>query len=207
MHPPCQNRFVYVFFSWFINRIIRRDFQQFEYNAIEIDPKRSVLLLANHFSWWDGFFLFQLNRLFLKKRFHIMVSEENYRQVWFLKYLGAFSVKKQSRSMIETLEYAGELLNDPENLVVIFPQGKLYSSHTDEVRFEKGLMNLINSSAKNFQYLFAVLLTDYFEHRKPTVKAYLQTWEGAEFTSLQLIKSEFNKHFDTSRKQQSNISV
>lgn len=202
MHLPRRNQLVYTFFSWFIGRIIRSDFRRFEFNQVEVDPGRSVLVLANHFSWWDGFLLFYLNKIFLRKKFHIMVTEENYQSVWFLKYLGAFSVRKNSRSMIETLEYAGKLLNDPQNLVVIFPQGKLYSGHIDEVPFEKGLINLINSSDKQFQYLFAVLLTDYFEHRKPTVNCYLQTWEGAEFTSLQLIKSEYNKHFEASRKQQ-----
>lgn len=207
MHPPRQNSLIYAFFSWYINRIIGRDFKRFEYNTPEIDPKRAILLLANHFSWWDGFLLFQLNRIFLRKRFHIMVSEENYLQHGFLKYLGAFSVKKNSRSMIETLEFAGKLLDDPENLVVIFPQGKLYSSHADAVVFEKGLMNLINTSAKNFQYLFVGLFTDYFDHRKPSAKAYLQTWEGAEFTSLQLIKSEYNKHFEASRKQQNSLVI
>ena len=98
MHPPRRNRLVYAFFSWYIRKSIRSDFQQFAYNKIELDANRAILLLANHFSWWDGFFLFYLNRIFLHKRFHIMVSEENYHSVWFLKYLGAFSAKKNSRS-------------------------------------------------------------------------------------------------------------
>lgn len=207
MHPPRRNRLVYAFFSWYIGRIIRSDFQQFKYNPIALDRDRAILLLANHFSWWDGFFLLYLNQIFLRKKFHIMVTEENYRSVWFLKYLGAFSVKKKSRSAIETLEYAGTLLNDPENLVVIFPQGKLYSGHTEEVLFEKGLINLVNSSAKRFQYLFVAIFTDYFQFRKPSVQCYMQSWEGAEFTSLQLIKSEFNKHYDASRKQQNSVNV
>lgn len=202
MYPPRRNAFIYAFFSWYINRIIGRNFKHFDYNPIEIDPNRAVLLLANHFSWWDGFLLFQLNRLFLHKKFHILVTEENYHAHGFLKYLGAFSVKKQSRSMIETLEYAGKLLNDPANLVVIFPQGKLFSSHCDEVLFEKGLMNVINSSDRKFQYLFVALLVDYFQFKKPTAKAYLQTWEGAEFTSLQLIKSEYNKHYSQAKRSQ-----
>ncbi|MFM6953389.1 MAG: 1-acyl-sn-glycerol-3-phosphate acyltransferase [Sphingobacteriaceae bacterium] len=202
MHPPRKNRLIYAFFSWYINRIINRDFNSFTVDKVAVDPDRALLVLANHFSWWDGFFLFQLNRLFLHKKFHILVSEENYRAHGFLKYLGAFSVKKQSRSMIETLEYAGKLLNDPASMVVIFPQGKLFSSHTDEVIFEKGLMNIINSSDRKFQYLFVALLVDYFQFRKPSAKAYLQTWEGAEFTSLQLIKSEYNKHYSQAKRSQ-----
>jgi hypothetical protein len=136
-----------------------------------------------------------------------MVTEENYNKVWFLKYLGSFSVKKNSRSIIETLEYAGGLLDNEDNLVLIFPQGKLYSNHTDEIQFQKGLMNMINTSRRKFQYIFAASFVDYFEHRKASVTCYLQNWEGAEFTSLQLIKSAYNKHYESSRVKQSAAGI
>ncbi len=207
MLRPRQNKLIYNFFAWYINRIIKSDFKQFKFNKVEFDAGRSILLLANHFSWWDGFILFQLNRLCFGKKFHVMITEDNYRNVWFLKYLGGFSVNTKSRSMMETLEYAGKLLNDPQNLVLIFPQGKLYSNHVDDIDLQKGLMNLINMSSKKFQYFFAALFADYFEHRKPSVTCYLQEWEGAEFTSLQLIKSAYNKHYEASRQQQAVITV
>ena len=207
MLKPRQNKLIYAFFSWYINRIIQSDFRVFEFNKSDFDPGKSILLLANHFSWWDGFLIFQLNRIYFGKKFHVMVSEENYHKVKFLKYLGSFSVRKNSRSVIESLEFAGELLNNPSNLVLIFPQGKLYSNHVQQINFEKGLINLINSSGKKFQYLFVALFVDYFEHRKPSVYCYLQQWEGAEFTSLQLIKSNFNKHYETSRQQQADLTA
>lgn len=207
MLGPRRNKIIYKFFSWYINRIIRSDFEDLKFNRVEYDKSRSVLLLANHFSWWDGFVLFQINRLYFRKCFHVMITEENYRKVWFLKYLGSFSVKKNSRSVIETLEYAGHLLDDPENLVLLFPQGKLFSGHVEEIQFQKGLMNLINTSSKKFQYIFAASFADYFEHRKPVLTCYLEEWEGAEFTSLQLIKSSYNKHYETSRQKQTAITV
>lgn len=207
MLAPRRNKLIYLFFSWYISRLIRSDFEHFGFNKVGFDDKQSVLLLANHFSWWDGFFIFQINRLYFKKRFHVMISEENYNKVWFLKYLGSFSVKKNSRSIIQTLEYAGRLLDNPENLVLIFPQGKLYSGHTDEIQFEKGLMNLINQSSKKFQYIFAASFVDYFGYRKPSVTCYLKNWESAEFTSLQLIKSTYNKHYETSRQHQTAVTV
>ena len=136
-----------------------------------------------------------------------MVNEENYQKLWFLKYLGAFPVKKHSKSVVEALEYAGKLLNDKSNLVLVFPQGKLYSSHTHEIKFEKGLLNLINSSDKRFQYVFAASFVDYFENRKPSVNCYLMSWEDAEFTSLQLIKRAYNKHYEISRNLQNRTIV
>jgi hypothetical protein len=207
MLVPRRNKIIYSFFSWLISRLIRSDFQKFDFNNVSFDQNRAILILSNHLSWWDGFWIFQINRIHFKKRFHVMITEENYEKVWFLKYLGGFSVKKNSRSVIQTLEYAGRLLDDPQNLVLIFPQGKLYSGHTDQIQFQKGLMNMINISSKKFQYIFSAIFVDYFEHRKASVTCYLEGWEGAEFTSLQLIKSAYNKHYEASRQQQSSVTV
>lgn len=203
MLKPRQNKIIYSFFSWYISRIINSDFKNMEFNRVDFQKDRAILLLANHFSWWDGFLMFQINKLYFKKKFHVMITVENYQKVWFLKYLGGFAVKKNSRSVIETLEYAGRLLDDKDNLVLVFPQGKLYSNHTDQIQFQKGLMNMINISKRKFQYIFAATFVDYFEHRKPSIHGYLEEWEGAEFTSLQLIKSAYNKHFEASRQKQS----
>ena len=207
MLKPRENKFIHKAFSWYISRIIGADFQKFEFDKITFDQQRAILILSNHFSWWDGFFIFHINKLYFQKKFHVMITEDNYKNVWFLKYLGCFSVKKNSRSIIETLDYAGKLLNDPKNLVLIFPQGKLHSNHLETINFEKGLTNLINSSGKNFQYIFAAMFSDFFEHRKPSVYCYLHKWEAEEFTSLQLIKNSFNKHYETSREQQSQITA
>ncbi|MGB4773996.1 MAG: 1-acyl-sn-glycerol-3-phosphate acyltransferase [Daejeonella sp.] len=207
MLKPRRNKLIYAFFAWYINRIIKTDFKEFKFNPIEFDQERAVLLLANHFSWWDGFLLFHLNRICFHKKFHVMITEENYRQVWFLKYLGGFSVKKNSRSSIETLAYAGQLLNDPQNLVLIFPQGKLHSHHVDRVDFQKGLSNLVNSSNKDFEYIFAAFFTDYFQYRNPSVRCYLQKHNGAEFDSLELIANAYNEHYQISKQKQSSITV
>lgn len=202
MYGPRKNKLIYWFFSFYIARSIKKDFCAFQFNGVETNPDQAILLLANHSSWWDGFLLFRLNQLLFKRKFHIMVSEENYHKAAFLKYLGAFSVKKGSKDMLETLNYAGELLKDKNNLVVIFPQGKLYSSHVTQVDFERGLLRLVQSAGKKFQYVFAALLTDYFEHRKPGITVYLHNWQAEEFTSLQLIKNAYNKHYERSRRQQ-----
>ena len=198
---------IITFFTWYIKWIIKKDFAAVSFNPVEIDNSRSVLLLANHFSWWDGFLMFYLNKILFKKNFHVMVTEENYRQVSFLKYLGAFPVKKNSKSVIESLQHAGELLNDPKNLVLIFPQGKLYSNHVQEVEFERGLIKLINASHAKFQYLFAAAFVDYFEKRKASLTCYLQIWEGAESPGLLLIKRAYNEHYETSRQQHCRVTV
>lgn len=207
MLKPKQNKFIYWFFSWYIDFMIKKDFKSFIFNKVDFQTDKSILLLSNHFSWWDGFLLFQINRLFFNKKFHVMVTEENYRKISFLRYLGGFSIKKNSRSAVETLRYAGELLNDPNNLVLIFPQGKLYSNHITDVKFEKGLIHLINFSNKSCNYVFVSMFTDYFESRKPFITCYLQNWKAYENIDLEIIKSAFNNHYEKSRQQHARTIV
>ncbi|WP_207424666.1 1-acyl-sn-glycerol-3-phosphate acyltransferase [Desertivirga brevis] len=199
--------FIKFFFSNYISYIIKRDFQSFHFNQPEIAPDKAILLIANHFSWWDGFLLFELNRRCLNKNFHVLVTEENYQKVFFLKYLGAISLKKRSKEMLSTLNGTGRLLNDPQNLVLIFPQGKLGSNHVDEVVFEKGLTNLINASNKNYQYLFSAMFVDYFDKRKPSVWCKLKQVPANELEGLSMIREIYNKHYQESRQQHSRITI
>ncbi|WP_255431062.1 1-acyl-sn-glycerol-3-phosphate acyltransferase [Pedobacter sp. N36a] len=174
---------------------------------MQLKEGEAILLLANHFSWWDGFLMFQLNKVVFKKEFHVLVSEEDYQRRWYLKYLGAFASKVKGKDVVKTLAYAGQLLDDPQNLVLFFPQGKLYTSYVSNISFEKGVMQLINASKKKFQVVFSATLTDYFDKRKPMAKSYLSTWEAEEYISLQLLKREYNKHYSEAIHQQSKKSA
>lgn len=207
MHRPRKNSIVHQFFSWYIEYIIKRDFSSYSYDTLHTHEQSAVLLLANHFSWWDGYLMVYLNNKVFKKKFHVLVTSTDYHDRWFLKYFGAFAPEQKGKDVVETLLYAGQLLDDPSNLVLLFPQGKLYSGHIGSVSFEKGIMQVLNASKKKFQIVFSATLSDYFAHRKPEVKTYLSTWEAEEYTSLQLLKSEYNKHYDRAIRTQSKIAV
>lgn len=207
MVKPKQNIFVYRFFCWYIARIIKQNFNAFKYDSVVLEPNKSVLLLANHFSWWDGFVLFHLNKIFLKKRFHVMIMEHTAKQLWFMKYLGAFSVNPNSRSVLQSLTFAGELLNNPDNLVLIFPQGKLHSSHVNEIEFQKGLIKIIDASKKQFQFLFSASFTDFLENKKPTLHIYLKTHLPQKFNNFLEIEKVYNQHYQTSLTKQAGFAV
>ncbi|MFC4198984.1 1-acyl-sn-glycerol-3-phosphate acyltransferase [Pedobacter jamesrossensis] len=206
MYQPRKNTIVYKFFSWYIQFIIKKDFAAFNFDKAEINQNSSVLILANHFSWWDGFFIFYINKKIFKKQFHVLVNAENYNKVIFLKYLGAFAAENRGKDVLETLNYAGKLLDNPDNLVLVFPQGKLYSNHLTSISFEKGVMQMINASQKKINIIFAATFVDFFERRKASVYTYLQNWENEEYISLQLLKSAYNKHYDTSVVKQNHIT-
>ena len=202
MYLPRKSPVLFKFFSWYIAYIIRKDFLSYTFNHIPVKNDEAVLLLANHFSWWDGFLIFQLNRLAFKKTFHVLVTKEDYERKWYLKYVGAFAAVNKGKDVVETLAYAGSLLDRADNLVLVFPQGKLYTSYADSIKFEKGVMQIINASKKKFQIVFSATLVDYFEMRKPAARTYLRNWEAEEYVSLQLLKSEYNKHYEQSLKDQ-----
>ncbi|RYE51929.1 MAG: glycerol acyltransferase [Sphingobacteriales bacterium] len=202
MYQPQKSPLLFKFFSWYIVYILRKDFSSYNFNQIPVKHDEAVLLLSNHFSWWDGFLMFQLNRLSFKKKFHVLVTNEDYENTWYLKYVGAFAAINKGKDVVETLTYAGELLNNADNLVLVFPQGRLHTSYADSIVFEKGVMQIINASKKKFQIVFSATLVDYFHKRKPGARSYLRNWEAEEYMSLQLLKSEYNKHYDQAIKQQ-----
>ena len=195
---PKNNKPIRWFFHHYIRLIIKNNFQAFSYNQIKVDPNKSVLLLANHFGWWDGFLLYWLNHLLLKKKFHIMILEDTVRKVFFLKYMGAFSVVKNSRSMMESLAYAGELLKDPQNLVLVFPQARLYSNFVDDIHFERGLLKVMKHAAGKFQYVFAATFIEYFQHKKPTVNVHVKS-SVQQTESIEELKDLFQAHYTSAK--------
>ncbi|MET3978694.1 1-acyl-sn-glycerol-3-phosphate acyltransferase [Mucilaginibacter sp. UYP25] len=199
---PQKNKLITWFFHNYILRIVKADFHAVKFNAVEVERGKSVLLLANHFSWWDGFLMYYINHKVFKKRFHVMVIEETVKEVSFFKYMGAFSVSKSSREMLASLDYAAQLLNDPENLVLIFPQGKLYSNFVDEVDFQKGLSKIMQQAAGKFLTIMAATFIENLQYRKPTANVYLKV-EG----DLSDVQAAYQQHYDNAKQQQTKIVI
>lgn len=107
-----------------------------------------------------------------------MMLEEQLRKFWYFRYTGGFSVNKGSRSVLESLDYASELLNNINNLVLIFPQGEIQSSHVKRFSFEKGVSRVIAKKNSNTTILFLVTLQDYFSNKKPSLYCYYREVEG-----------------------------
>ncbi len=102
-----------------------------------------VLLLCNHQSWWDGILIFILHQKFWKKPFYVMMLLSELTKRKFLTYLGAYSIQKNNRSVLESLNYTLKLLENP-NHVLVFPQGRLESQHVAHLTFPKGIQYLVN---------------------------------------------------------------
>ena len=203
---PKKNKLIHWFFHHYILRIVKSNFKQVNFNAIEVDKKWSVLLLANHFSWWDGFLMYYLNHHLFKKEFHVMVIAETMQKVSFFKYMGAFSVAKNSREILASLDYAAELLNNPDNLVLIFPQGKLYSNFTENVVFEKGLTRILAGAAGKFQTIMAATFMETLQYKKPTANVYLKAIND-NLILFNQINEAYQQHYNSSKLVQKDIVI
>lgn len=155
--------------------LLKRNFNLINIFGSFPDREVPILVIANHISWWDGFWLMYLNEKVLHHKFHFMMLEDQLKKHWYFQYTGAFSVKKKSRSVIESLTYATNLLKDPENMVFMFPQGKISSLYNDSIRFEKGVDRIIEHSSKDVQLLFVANFVDYFSSSKPNLYMHIKT--------------------------------
>lgn len=198
-----RSKFYTLFFNWFIHRIIGRHFRRVMVVG-EVTPRnRPVLLVPNHFSWWDGFIAWYLNEACYRRRFHIMMLEQQLAKHSFFSKIGAFSIQPGTRSILETLSYCKHILTGAENLLVYYPQGELASQHNHSVVFRAGIERILQAQS-NACVVMVVALTDYFGFKKPTLvinqKEYLG---GPSNLELQNAYNDFllecvtaqNKHF------------
>ncbi len=150
---------------------------------LSVKQDRSCLMLMNHYSFNDGGILHRLCRVILKKQLKAMVIDSQLKAFPILKYVGCFSVDKKSRKMIESLNYASELLRDPTIMLGIYPQGGLFSMHLNKIHFVSGFDYIFKRTETTpFQVFFGVTLLDYLESFKPIARVYLTEYHGERST-------------------------
>lgn len=134
------------------------------------------------------------------------MDETELRKRWLFSYSGGFSISGSSRSMFESIQYASDLLKDKENIVLIYPQGKLYSSHTRDIHFKKGIERIQVTEEHPVKVLFLVQLTDYFEFKKPTLYLYLKE-VGEDIFTDKNYEEQYNAFYNACIQQHSNIII
>ncbi len=203
-----HNFIIHPIFKQFSRIMINRHFSQVEViGDIELSNNHSILLLSNHTSWWDGFWHLYLNMKIFKKKYHFMMLEEQLKKHWYFNYTGGFSVNKSSKSIVETIQYSAKLLSHPNNLVLMFPQGKIESLHKRYIDFEKGVQKIIERTDRNrVQIVFLVNSIDYFINKKPILYHYVTEYKESDTNYLSLEKS-YNKFLNESIKHQTEKEV
>ncbi|MEO1448923.1 MAG: hypothetical protein AAFV07_05305, partial [Bacteroidota bacterium] len=62
-------------------------------DKLSVAKDKSILLVGNHISWWDGFWPIWLNARHIGKQYHVMMLEEQLRPRMFMTKGGAFSIQ------------------------------------------------------------------------------------------------------------------
>ncbi len=121
--------------------------------------------------------------------------EKQLQKHWYFQYTGGYSIKKNSRSVLDSLNYSVELLRQAENMVVMFPQGKIHSLYQNKIVFEKGIERIVEHIAPDTQILFVANLVDYLSDSKPNLYIYVKAYLAKDINQTD-IQLEYNQFYE-----------
>jgi 1-acyl-sn-glycerol-3-phosphate acyltransferase len=153
-----------------VERLTERSF-----NALRLigEPARlpaalPAVLIGNHSTWWDGFFVYLLNKRFFHKTLYVMMLEEQLARYHFFRRLGAFGIRQgHSRSVVEALSYSAVLLKDAGSLLCMFPQGELTPYRKRPVLYRRGLEKIVRMHANPVTLLPLAMRCEHLGERLP----------------------------------------
>jgi 1-acyl-sn-glycerol-3-phosphate acyltransferase len=187
----CVAGFIGLFLKWRFNKMIIK--------PINIKPGHSYILMCNHFGFLDGLLAFYLcNKIIRKKhgmqRLYIMSVKKQMEKNRWLQYIGSFSIDPGKRSIHESFEYAAEILNEPGNLLLFYPQGELESSHIRHIKFEEGLLEIVSKIKGDTQLIWSSNLIEYFESVRPSVYFNMLDCGTNHDFNFEQLQKQVNKH-------------
>ena len=198
-----QHRSFYVgFFNIYTKLMIRRHFHKVDFRGEFNDKGLPLMMIGNHFSWWDGFIANFINLRILHRKIHVMMLEEQLAGRKFLNKAGAYSIRKKNRSAFESLRYSAELLSGKDNLVVLYPQGEFQSLFLRPVSFGKGVKVIISYALNDFQLIFYAALPEYFSSKRPSLTIYYAEADRNLLQNPGALENEYNRFLESSVNQQ-----
>ncbi len=103
----------------------------------------SVLFVANHTNWWDGF-LACLTTARLGLHFHVLMEAQHLERYWGFRWVGALPMRRESpHGAYHDLERASLVLRRPATGLWIFPQGSRRPPEEPIAGTERGAAHLV----------------------------------------------------------------
>ena len=188
-------------FDIYLKRILKKSFYDFRIinDLPNIDKSKSLIVTPNHFSWWDGFFVYWLNKKILNKKLFIMMLEEQLKRYWFFQKIGCYSIDlNDSKKMFTSLKYTLGLTQIPENVIIIYPQGEIQSYELRPFELKDGVDFLAKKSKSDFQIIPIAFKIHYTNERLPIVYARFGKLLSSKDVAVnpQIFKDEFIKNLD-----------
>ena len=157
-------------FSIYLTGLLRRHFHALRLLGEPPSPPPGLplLILPNHGSWWDGLFLYELNRRLLGRRLHLMVLEEHVTRFRFFRRLGAFTIRPGRRGEVAaSLAYAASVLRDPANALSLFPQGRIHHPADRPLGIRRGVERILRAHGGPVAILPLAMRCEFYENQRP----------------------------------------
>ena len=131
----------------------------------------------------------------LHRKFYFMMQEDQLLKYRFFNQTGAFSIRKSSREALQSLSYASSLLEEPSNMVLIYPQGQLHSLYNSDFLFQRGLGRLIGGREGKLHLILSANMIDYWDHPRPSLSTYIEEYQGA--MKLEALEEGYNAFYQS----------
>lgn len=162
-------------FVWYLSRLCRRHFHKISVlgKIPEPNPDLPLLLLPNHSTWWDGFFVYLLNKNLFRRKIYLMMLEAQLARYKFFSRLGAYSINPHSAVSIKnSLRYSVAVLHEkmtPRSLLCIFPQGELLPWDQRPLIYKNGLEKILSGYGGKVNLLPLAIKTEFLNDRRAEV--------------------------------------
>jgi 1-acyl-sn-glycerol-3-phosphate acyltransferase len=170
---PKISRPVLNWFTWYSRRFVRRHFHSLRVSRVGLPPaigQTPLVIYSNHASWWDALVgLVLKSELFPERSAFAPIDASQLERYKFFLKLGFFGVEqKMPRGAVQFLRTAENILQTPNSLLVVTPQGRFADVRERPVRFEAGLGHL---AARIESAVFLPMATEYvfWEERLPEI--------------------------------------
>ncbi|MBU2492495.1 MAG: lysophospholipid acyltransferase family protein [Bacteroidetes bacterium] len=159
-------------FDFYIKRELKKHFSHFYLvnNYPQVNKESPLVITPNHISWWDGFFIDYICNKEVGRRIYVMMLEEQLRKYKFFRKLGAYSVNLGNGfSVKDTILYTREIVSDPANVTVIYPQGEIEPFEKRPMVLKEGIKLFVKGNQGNVIVLPVGFKIQYYNEKKPAV--------------------------------------
>ena len=170
-------------FRPYLERLAKKHFHALKLigDPPQIPSELPLLIIANHGTWWDGFFVYLLNLRVLHRTLYVMMLEEQLERYSFFSRVGAFGIRQgMPRSVIESLGYSAGVLHAPGTALCLFPQGEMRSPRVRPLGFQRGVEKILAMHGGDVCILPVAMRCEHLGNRRP--EAFFladRTWRGS----------------------------
>ncbi len=158
-------------FKPYIYNLLKKHFHSVHMLNDFPEVKQGIPLIFTpiHSTWWDGFFVYLLNKEFLNRKFYIMILEEQLAKYNFFVKLGGYSIdQKNPKKIVQSLQYTSQMMRENRHsLFNIFPQGELLPVNTNPLKFNNGIAKIIEYYGDDVQVINLAMMPLFLKEQNP----------------------------------------